>query len=143
MFDLNSISFNNIGNILLIVFIVLLVITIVFQFTKKQNVEGLTPIGASELENLVKRIQTANITDYDTLLMDKYRNHWEDLIFVIEEAIHIALFKNLQAMSQGYVNGAPTEEIQKLAERANIFTNYLDALNKQVVYIDNYVPTQK
>ena len=143
MFDLNIISINKIGNILLIGFIILLIITVIIKFTKKQNIEGLTPIGSSELENLVKRIKTSNITEYDTLLMDKYRNNWEDLIFVIEEAIHISLFKNLQAISQGYINNIPTEEIQKLAERGNVFTTYLDALNKQIKYLDSYVPTQK
>ena len=75
--------------------------------------------------------------------MDKYRNNWEDLIFVVEEAIHIMLFKNLQAISQGYMSNMSSEELAKIAERGNIYTGYLDTLNKQIKYLDTNVPSQK
>jgi hypothetical protein len=136
-------SWKNILYILVLVIVGLFILGLFTRLFKKEVVEGLTPIGSTELENLVKRIKTANITEYDTLLMDKYRNNWEDLIFVVEEAIHIMLFKNLQAISQGYMSNMSSEELAKIAERGNIYTGYLDTLNKQIKYLDTNVPIQK
>lgn len=130
-------------NILYILISLILILILVSLFKKNKTVEGLTPIGPTELENLVNRIKTSNITQYDTLLMDKYRNNWEDLIFVVEEGIHILLFKNLQEISQAYLNNGSNEELVKIAERANVYTSYLDTLNKQIKYLDTNVPSQK
>lgn len=136
-------SLKNMLLIIVSVIIVLLLISLLVRSFKREVVEGLTPIGATELENLVKRIKTSNITEYDSLLMDKYRNNWEDLIFVVEEGIHIMLFKNLQAVAQGYINNMSSDELAKIVERGNVYTSYLDSLNKQIKYLDNYVPMQK
>jgi hypothetical protein len=136
-------SIKNIFMVVVFVFIGLLILSLIVRAFKREVVEGLTPIGATELENLVKRIKTSNITQYDSLLMDKYRNNWEDLIFVVEEGIHILLFKNLQAVSQGYINNMANDELDKLISRGNLLTDYIDCLNKQIKYLDTFVPTQK
>lgn len=136
-------SLKNILYIFTLVIFVLVIFGLSARLFKKHSVEGLTPIGPTELENLVKRIKTSNITEYDSLLMDKYRNNWEDLIFVIEEGIHIMLFKNLQAIAQGFINNLPSDELVKIVERGNTYTSYLESLNKQVKYLDRFVPIQK
>lgn len=140
---LDLLSFKNVFYIFIFVIIGLILIALLGRMFKREVVEGLAPIGSSELENLVKRIKTSNITEYDSLLMDKYRNNWEDLIFVVEEGIHIMLFKNLQAVAQGYINNISSDELSKIVERGNVYTSYLDCLNKQIKYLDNFVPSQK
>ena len=141
MFDTSSLlSLKNIIFFIVGIFVLLFLFSLLFKKTTK---EGLTPIGSSELENLVKRIKTSNITQYDSLLMDKYRDNWEDLIFVVEEGIHILLFKNLQAIGQGYINNIPDADLDKLMARGNLLNGYIDTLNKQIKYLDANVPMQK
>ena len=139
----NMISLKNVLYAFVFLIISIFILALFTRLFKKEVVEGLTPIGPTELENLVKRIKTSNITEYDSLLMDKYRNNWEDLIFVVEEGIHIMLFKNLQAVAQGYINNISSDELSKIVERGNVYTSYLDCLNKQIKYLDNFVPSQK
>ena len=108
--------------------------------TQKKIVEGLTDIASAQPEKIVDDVRGKNEDIENSLLLDKYRSHYEDLLIQQNHNINLQILKNLidhsNVLSEGVEDSQPVmDHIQKLHAQKAILNNtmeFMDGTTKNI-----------
>jgi hypothetical protein len=108
--------------------------------TQQKIVEGLTDMASAQPEKFVDDVRGKNEDIENSILLDKYRSHYEDLLIQQNHNINLQILKNLidhsKVLSEGGEDSQPVmDHIQKLHAQKAILNNtmeFMDGTTKNI-----------
>lgn len=126
----------DVNNVYMTVGLFVIILFVIWIFTKLLNLQNNVIEGLSNNKNnedpaeIVNQLNNKIRTYKDTLLINKYKTNYEDMIIAVEEMINLETLKTLREKDVVYD--------EKSVEKMNHLENLKSNLNNLMQYIDTY-----
>lgn len=126
----------DVNNVYMTVGLFVIILFVIWVFTKLLNLQNNVIEGLSNNKNnedpaeIVNQLNNKIRTYKDTLLINKYKTNYEDMIIAVEEMINLETLKTLREKDVVYD--------EKSVEKMNHLENLKSNLNNLMQYIDTY-----
>lgn len=121
---------------LAVIFLLLLSGAVKMLSYKKQVIEGMTNNVDKTLEQSAKMIEDEAEKINDTLLIDKYRSDYEDLITNLYDAVSSSLIYNISKNADSISKDPLSDENSNTIDKLNKLSSFRETLNQAILVLD-------
>jgi hypothetical protein len=136
---------NNIYEYLGIAVVAILLLLFILKSMKFQaNIleSMVSSVKTSEKSDLAVEVKNNSTLIEDSLLIDKYRKDYENIIIELEAVVNSNIFNSLSKNAVSISKDPFSDESQKIIVGINNLKAFKDSLNESMTFIDKYKSTK-